>query len=78
MLDLYSKAVEYYNGMNDDKYQQYEIKIQNMLLRPEILMVMSTASKNPEQYKKDQDKKDAERKKLQAEDSIKAKRMQNE
>lgn len=37
---LYSQAVEYYNGINDDKQNSWQDKIQNMLLRPEILMVM--------------------------------------
>jgi len=27
LLDLYAQAVEYYNGMNDEKYQHYEMRI---------------------------------------------------
>ena len=53
---LYSQAVEYYNGINDDKQNSWQDKIQNMLLRPEILMTMQNASKDPDAEKKKQDK----------------------
>ena len=36
--------MEYYNGMNNDKYQLYADRIQNTLMRPEILMVMQRES----------------------------------
>ena len=40
LLQLYSKAVEYYSGMNDEKYIYFTERIQNMLLKPEILKLM--------------------------------------
>lgn len=45
---LYQQAVEYYDGLNDDKNAIYQDRIQNMLVRPEVLAVMSQASKDPE------------------------------
>ena len=54
LLLLYSQAVEYYNCINDDKHIIYQERIQNMLVRPEILMVMQTASKDPEAAKRDE------------------------
>ena len=36
LMLLYSQAVEYYNGINSNKYTYYEARIQNMLIRPEI------------------------------------------
>ncbi|CDW76160.1 UNKNOWN [Stylonychia lemnae] len=57
LLYLYSQAVEYYNGMNNDRYQLYADRIQNFLLRPEVLKVMQTASTDPEGYKKEQEEK---------------------
>ena len=54
LLLLYSQAVEYYNCNNDDKHIIYQERIQNMLVRPEILMVMQTASKDPEAAKRDE------------------------
>ncbi len=41
LLLLYSQGVEYYNSLTDEKYQFYEKKIQELLVRPEILLVMS-------------------------------------
>jgi len=38
---LYSRAVEYYSGMNDEKYLYFTERIQNMLCRPDILKLMS-------------------------------------
>ena len=49
--------MEYYNGMNNDRYQLYADRIQNFLLRPEVLKVMQSASSNPEGYKKEQEEK---------------------
>ena len=59
--------------MNDEKYVTYEARIQNMLIKPEISAVMSSASRDPEAYAK----KEAEKKKLAetytAEEALKAK-----
>ena len=57
---LYSQAVEYYSGIGSNKYTYFESRIQNMLIRPEIFAVMSTASRNPKAYEKKQlaDKKE--------------------
>lgn len=52
LLFLYSQAVEYYNGLNDEKYMRYEARIQNMFVRPEVLNLMNKASKDPEKFKK--------------------------
>jgi len=57
LMFLYSQAVEYYNGINDDKQNSWQDKIQNMLLRPEILMVMQNASKDPDAHKKEAEQK---------------------
>ena len=45
LLLLYSQAVEYYNSLTDEKYQYYEGKIQTLLVRPDILLVMSQKNK---------------------------------
>ena len=37
LILLYSKAIEYYNGLQDEKYAYFESRIQNLLIRPEIL-----------------------------------------
>ena len=60
LLLLYSQAVEFYDGMNDEKYVIYEARIQNMLIKPEIAAVMTSASRDPEGYAK----KEAEKKKI--------------
>lgn len=39
-MQLYSNAVEYYSGMNDVRYIHFTERIQNMLIRPEILKLM--------------------------------------
>ena len=49
LMKLYSMAVEYYSGMNDEKYIFFTERIQNTLLRPEILRIMG---------EKDSDEKD--------------------
>jgi hypothetical protein len=41
LLQLYSKAVEYYSGMNDEKYIYFTERIQNMLCKPDILKMMA-------------------------------------
>lgn len=46
-MKLYSLAVEYYSGMQDEKYIFFTERIQNTLLRPEILRLMS--EKEPEE-----------------------------
>ena len=53
LMLLYSQAVEFYNGMNDSKFMIYQDLIQKILVKPEVLMVMSTASQNPEAYAKE-------------------------
>jgi hypothetical protein len=40
LMKLYSLAVEYYSGMSDEKYIFFTERIQNTLLRPEILRLM--------------------------------------
>lgn len=37
---MIQSAVEYYSGMNDEKYIFFTERIQNTLLRPEILKLM--------------------------------------
>lgn len=44
LIVLYSKAIEFYNGMNDDKYTYFESRIQNLLIRPEVLACMNRIS----------------------------------
>ena len=34
------QAVEYYSGMNDEKYMYFTERIQNTLLRPEVMTLM--------------------------------------
>lgn len=41
LVVLYSKAIEFYNGMNDEKYTYFESRIQNLLIRPEVLKMMT-------------------------------------
>lgn len=49
-LTLFQRAVEYYSGMNDEKYMYFTERIQNTLLKPEILEVMREGKmKEPEQ-----------------------------
>jgi hypothetical protein len=40
LMALYSQAVEYYSGMNDEKYIYFTERIQNILVKPEILKLM--------------------------------------
>ena len=56
-MELYSQAVEYYNGISDDKFTIYQDRIQNMLVRPEILTCMSSASANPEAHRREEEMK---------------------
>ena len=39
LLELYSDAVEYYNSRVDKRYLVYETKMQNLIVRPEIMML---------------------------------------
>jgi hypothetical protein len=57
LIMLYSKAIEYYNGMQDEKYTYFESRIQNLLIRPEVLLVMSKASRNPQKYASEAERK---------------------
>lgn len=41
LFELYGQAVEFYNIKNDKRSQYYETKIQNMLVKPEIMMAMA-------------------------------------
>ena len=41
LLYLYSQAVEYFNGINDEKFQYYHERIQNVLLKPQVIQLMS-------------------------------------
>jgi hypothetical protein len=34
--------VEYYNGQNNENYQFYTGRIQDMIVKPEVLMAMNT------------------------------------
>jgi len=52
LMNLYSQAVEFYDGMNDERYVTYESRIQNLLIKPAIATVMANASRDPEGYKK--------------------------
>jgi len=44
LLLLYSQGVEYYNSLTDEKYQFYETKIQQLLVSPAVMLVMSQGS----------------------------------
>ena len=57
LIVLYSKAIEYYNGMNDDKYTYFESRIQNLLIRPEVLARMNRISQG--KYKLEEPKEQA-------------------
>ena len=41
--------------MNDSKFLIYQDLIQKILVKPDVLIVMSTASQNPEAYAKEQE-----------------------
>lgn len=63
-MQLYSQAVEFYSGQNDEKYMYFTERIQNTLLRPEILKLMkehnNVKTMNPEQRQEDQKQKKAQ------------------
>lgn len=46
LIALYSDAVQYFNSLADKKYLYYESKLQNLLVKPEIMMLMSNAERN--------------------------------
>ena len=48
LMQLYSQAVEYYSGQNDEKYMYFTERIQNTLLRPEILRLMKEQNNSNE------------------------------
>lgn len=53
LMQLYSQAVEYYSGMNDEKYMYFTERIQNTLLRPEILALMQQQNLSNDKDKKE-------------------------
>jgi hypothetical protein len=57
LVGLYSRAIEYYNGMNDEKYTYFESRIQNLLIRPEVLTLMTSHAKNPAKHAKEEESK---------------------
>ena len=40
LLELYSEAVEFYNSRMDKKFLYYETKMQTLLVRPEVMVIM--------------------------------------
>ena len=51
LLLLYSHAVEYYNGINDEKYLFFHERIQNTLVKPNVLAKLKTVE-TPEEKQK--------------------------
>jgi len=51
LLSLYSMAVEYYESIHSEKYVYYAEKIQNTLVKPEVMKVMSSVG-SPEKNTK--------------------------
>lgn len=47
------QAVEYYSGMNDEKYMYFTERIQNTLLRSEVLKLMKDSNSADENKKKE-------------------------
>jgi hypothetical protein len=45
LFELYEQAVQYYNIKGDKRFQYYEGKIQNLMLRPDIMLALTTASR---------------------------------
>ena len=67
LMQMYSQAVEYYSGMNDEKYMFFTERIQNTLLRPEVLRLMKDSNihdkgRREEMAKMQEEKKDREKK----------------
>lgn len=66
LMQLYSQAVEYYSGQNDEKYMYFTERIQNTLLRPEILKLMKEQNNSNEKQKEEHEKqKQAQKEKEQ-------------
>ena len=78
LMNLYSQAVEFYDGMNDERYVTYESRIQNLLIKPSIATVMANASRDPEGYKKKEAEKKALMESQTAEEAAKAKQAEAE
>lgn len=36
LILLYSQAVEYYNGMNDERFESYQARLQHLFTRSDI------------------------------------------
>lgn len=51
LMQLYSMAVEYYSGMNDEKYMYFTERIQNTLLKPEIMKLYDQNTGDEKQRK---------------------------
>lgn len=56
LMQLYSQAVEYYSGQNDEKYMYFTERIQNTLLRPEILRLMKEQNNSNEKQREEIEK----------------------
>ena len=69
------QAVEFYNGMNNDKYQLYEGRIQSLLVKPEVLRTMSLASQDPELYQKEQEEHQAKQVQMRSLDDREARKI---
>lgn len=49
LLQLYTKAVEYYNGRTDEKYLFYQERMQNLISQPKILAMLSDENNNKDE-----------------------------
>lgn len=82
LMQLYGQAVEYYSGMNDEKYLYFTERIQNTLLKPEILKFMKETNNKDElekgEYIKEREERKQEEKKLSREDQMKVKLQEHE
>ena len=56
LMQLYSQAVEYYSGQNDEKYMYFTERIQNTLLRPEILKLMKEQNATNDKQREETEK----------------------
>ena len=46
VLELYSEAIEYYEGMNDDRYLIFKNKMSSLWLRPNVLQALNSSQKS--------------------------------
>jgi hypothetical protein len=46
LITLYSQAVEYYACQSSQRYLVYEQKLQNLMIKPEIMMLMNPNSRS--------------------------------